>query len=73
MRDINTLLAGILEVEKVYDEDGLDTFEAWDSLAVLSLMFMVDEEYGVIIGNDEIKSAKTIGDLKSIIREKLGG
>lgn len=73
MRDINTLLAGILEVEKVYDEDGLDTFEAWDSLAVLSLMFMVDEEYGVIIRNDEIKSAKTIGDLKSIIREKLGG
>ncbi len=73
MKDISILLAEILEVEKVYDKDKLDTFEVWDSLAVLSLISVVDEEYGVLIRNEQIKDAETISDLKNIIKEKLRG
>ena len=31
---------------------------------------MVDEEYGIIITSDDIRQAKTIGDLYSIVKSK---
>ena len=35
----------------------------WSSLAALSVIAMVDEEYGVTIGSETFKNAKTIQDL----------
>lgn len=44
--------------------------DEWNSLLVLSVIAMVDEEYGIIITSDDIRQAKTIGDLYSIIKSK---
>lgn len=37
--------------------------EQWDSLAFLSVIAMIDEEYDVVIEGNDFKELKTIGDL----------
>lgn len=44
--------------------------DEWNSLLVLSVIAMVDEEYGIIITSDDIRQAKTIEDLYSIVKSK---
>lgn len=44
--------------------------DEWNSLLALSVIAMVDEEYGVIITSDEIKQAKTIEELYMILKAK---
>ena len=44
--------------------------DEWNSLLVLSVIAMVDEEYGIIITSYDIRQAKTIEDLYSIVKSK---
>ena len=44
--------------------------EEWDSLAGLSVIAMIDEEYDVILEGNEFKSLETIGELISAIQAK---
>lgn len=44
--------------------------DEWSSLTALSIIAMVDEEYGVQIKGDEIRAAKTINDLYNIVVNK---
>ena len=37
--------------------------EQWDSMAFLSVIAMIDEEYDVVIEGNDFKELKTIGDL----------
>ena len=60
--DIDTSNFSVLTDFKDNDE--------WNSLLVLSVIAMVDEEYGIIITSDNIRQAKTIGDLYSIVNSK---
>ena len=60
--DIDTSNFSVLTDFKDNDE--------WNSLLVLSVIAMVDEEYGIIITSDDIRQAKTIGDLYSSVKSK---
>ena len=44
--------------------------EEWSSLIGLSIILMVDEEYGITIGADDMKQAQTIEDLFNIVQAK---
>lgn len=44
--------------------------EDWSSLVALSIIAMVDEEYEVILNGNDIRNAKTLGDLLKVIEEK---
>lgn len=44
--------------------------DEWNSLAALSVIAMVDEEYNVTLKGDDVRKAKTIGDLYEIIKNK---
>ena len=44
-------------------EDNLANEEIFDSIAILGLISLLDEKYGLEISVDEIMSAKTIDDL----------
>ena len=44
--------------------------DSWSSLTALSVIAMVDEEYGVVIGGQDIREAKTIEDLFKIVSAK---
>ena len=63
-----------LEIEE--DTLQLDTkfreLEQWDSLAFLSVIAMIDEEYDVIIEGNEFKKLITIGDVIDEIGKRKG-
>jgi acyl carrier protein len=63
-------LAKILDIEAVKAEDVLKDFEAWDSLAVLSVLAMADSTYGASIKAEEIRSVVTAADLAGLVESK---
>lgn len=44
--------------------------EDWDSIAGLSVIAMVDEEYGVTLNAEDMRGSRTIGDIYNIIQNK---
>jgi acyl carrier protein len=63
-------LAKILDIEEVKPENVLKDFEAWDSLAILSVLAMADSTYGVSIKAEEIRSVTTAADLANLVEAK---
>ena len=64
-------ISEILEVESVELSDELNSFEAWDSLAVLSIIAFCDSEYSVALSAEEINNSGTILGLKELIESKM--
>jgi acyl carrier protein len=71
MENFNEIIAEILEVESVEPDNALASFEAWDSLTVLSIIAFCDSDYGVALSAEEVDSAETIAGLKDLIEGKL--
>ncbi|MGC8866332.1 MAG: acyl carrier protein [Bacteroidales bacterium] len=44
--------------------------EQWDSVAYLSVIAMIDEEYGVVIEGKDFSQLKTLGDIENYIKNK---
>lgn len=63
------LLADILEVdvEEVLEDKLLQDYETWDSVAVLSVIAIINEEFNRFPMADEIRAYKTVGDLMSAL------
>lgn len=59
------IIADILEVEpeEVQEDMVLEDFETWDSVAVLSVIAMMDEKFGKYPHVSEIRSYIKVGDL----------
>lgn len=60
-----------------FDETSVDEFKAdtkfktlvdWSSMVALSIIAMVDEEYGVTIKGDDIRNSETIEELINIVK-----
>lgn len=49
--------------EEIKAETIFRDLEEWSSLIALSIIAMVDEEYGVTLKGDDIKNAKTVQDI----------
>ena len=71
MEDFISLIAEILEEESVELSNELDSFEAWDSLTVLSIIAICDSEYGVALSGEEIENSGTILGLRELIESKM--
>jgi acyl carrier protein len=65
-------LKDALEIEdrKLLMTDNFREYPEWDSLAFLSVIAMLDEEYGVQIENAEFKNLKTVGDIYAAVNKK---
>ena len=57
------------EAEMLTPETEFRQLDDWSSLAALSVIAMVDEEYGVTIASDSFKKAKTIQELFDQIKK----
>lgn len=57
----------VFKPETVFHE-----LDEYTSLIALSIIGMVDDEYGVTLTGNEMKSAVTIEDLFHIVEEKVG-
>lgn len=64
---------------ELFDETDVTEFSAetefkklgeWSSLIALSVIAMVDEEYGIIIQGEDIRNANTIADLFNNVKIK---
>lgn len=44
--------------------------DEWTSLAALSIIAMIDDEYGVSVNGNDIRNSETIGDLFSLVYSK---
>lgn len=60
-------LAEILEVEQVFLNDELESFDEWDSLTALSIIALADSDYNKKLTNNLLKEFKSIEDLVNFI------
>ena len=71
MENFEKSIAEILEVEKIELTDELDSFEAWDSMALLCIVAYCDEQHNITLSVEEIDNAETISGLKELILSKI--
>ncbi len=70
MNEFLQRIAAILEVEQVQEADDLKAFEQWDSLAVLSVIAMLDANYGVNLRAADFGPVKSAADLWQLVQAK---
>ena len=71
MENFESSIAELLEEESVVLSDELQSFEAWDSLTILSIIAFCDSEYGVALSADEIDNSGTVMGLRELIESKM--
>lgn len=67
MEELKSKLAEILEEETVGDDDILEEFDYWDSLAILGIISMVSKDYKKVFKAADIRVCTTIGDLCKLV------
>ena len=50
--------------------DEFRSYQEWDSLAILSLLASIDEEYSVNINSTQLEKMKTVGDVYKFILDR---
>lgn len=63
------LLDEIVEAEPgtLKESDELLEIEGWDSMAVMGLIAMVDEKFGITMVPEKIAKSKTVADIISLL------
>ena len=69
---IINLIAECLEKEPkdIKSTDEFREYEEWDSLAYLSVIAKIDEDYHLVIPRDEFQKIRTIEDLANYLENK---
>lgn len=70
MNEFLTKIASILEVDNVKETDELKAFPQWDSLAVLSVIAMLDASYGVNLHAADFGPIKSVADLWNLVQSR---
>ena len=69
MEELLEKLAEILEVDEIDVNKKFTDYEEWDSLCSLSVVAMLDSDYGMTMKNKEILEFASIGDFcKAVIK-----
>ena len=55
------------DVEELTADLPLDKLENWDSMTKLSLIVLMDDEFGKPLTSNEIRAFKTIGDVMAFM------
>jgi acyl carrier protein len=71
MENFESSIAELLEEETVELSDELESFDAWDSLTILSIIAFCDSEYNVPLSAEEIGGSGTIMGLRELIESKM--
>jgi acyl carrier protein len=72
MKEFLSKIASILEVEKVSESDEFKSFPQWDSLSVLSVIALLDANYGINLRAADFGTIKSIGDLWKLVQSRKG-
>lgn len=49
------------------EETSLLSLEEWNSMTILSVMVMLEDDYEVFVSGTDLKNCKTVADLASLI------
>ena len=60
-----------VDVDKLTSETNFRDLDEWSSLAALSVIAMVDDEYEVELKADEMRKTNTIQELFDLVNSKL--
>ena len=55
-------------VENIQPETLKEDIPAWDSLGVLALMASLDEEFGILLTDEEMQELEKVNDIFDILR-----
>lgn len=66
-------LKEVIEIEdrEIMLADEFRTYDEWDSLTYLSVIAMLDEEYGVEIETEDFKKLRTVGALWEEVKRRM--
>jgi acyl carrier protein len=69
---LQEVVARILRVPatSISDETSPETMPRWDSLLHLDLMTAIEDAYGTRFSTAEMLLAKSVGDIRRLLREK---
>lgn len=56
-----------LDAGAIKEDDNLDNFEEWDSVAVLSIIAIVDEKFHKTLSGEDLKGVKTVKDILAMM------
>lgn len=71
MENFESSISEILEVDTINLNDELESFDAWDSLTILSIIAFCDSEYNVPLSAEVIENSGTILGLRELIESKM--
>jgi len=68
-----TAFGDILELQpdEINMDDTFRDYDAWDSLASLSVIAMLDEEFGVHIESGDFTAIQTVGQLIEEVKKRM--
>lgn len=74
MKEFLELMAETLErdLSDLNPEDEFRTYEEWDSLAYLSVISIIDEEYSLVIPREEFGKLKTLAEVYDYVQQHQG-
>lgn len=66
-------IEGILELKPgtIKGDEALDSFDDWNSLAIISFIAFVDGMLGLNLHPDALKKAKTVADLTAMVQQRI--
>jgi acyl carrier protein len=70
MNEFLKKLADTIEVPELKESDQLKAFPQWDSLAVLSVIAMLDASYGVNLRAADFQALNSAGELFTLVQSK---
>jgi acyl carrier protein len=76
MIEMNDFISKV--IDQFADTDSKNIFEntefkqlsSWDSLTSMAIVSMIEDDYGVVIEDEDIKNSHTIIDLFGVIKNK---
>jgi len=74
-KDSNEILAWVAEIfetpiEKIRPETKRDEIEAWDSLGILTLIARMDEDFHILLTDEEIQRLRSVGDIIDLLNQR---
>jgi acyl carrier protein len=70
MSEFYTGMAEILEVDEADVGPDFPLGKAWDSLAVVSTIALIDEVYGTTVSPNRLQECKTVGEVEKLAQEQ---
>ena len=69
--DFINMLTGILDLDENQKiSSNTQLFEILDSLGILSLMAMIDDQFNVVISREDLRQYQTVDELYNFVMEK---